>query len=76
MGAGRRPKVLQGRRRLSLLYHFEAKAQTILARLCPAVAALAAVAEAATLEEIGTGAFRADIASMRHETQYSRLFRS
>jgi urease accessory protein len=28
------------------------------------------------LNEVGSAAFRADIASMRHETQYTRLFRS
>jgi urease accessory protein len=28
------------------------------------------------LDEVGGAAFRADIASMRHETQYTRLFRS
>ena len=28
------------------------------------------------LDEVGSCAFRADIASMRHETQYTRLFRS
>jgi urease accessory protein len=31
---------------------------------------------AATLDDIGGCAFRADIAAMRHETQYTRLFRS
>lgn len=30
----------------------------------------------ATLEDLGGATFRADIASMRHETQYTRLFRS
>jgi urease accessory protein len=29
-----------------------------------------------SLEEMGSAAFRADIASQRHETQYTRLFRS
>jgi urease accessory protein len=28
------------------------------------------------LDEIGSASFRADVASMRHETQYTRLFRS
>ena len=28
------------------------------------------------LDELGSAAFRADLASMRHETQYTRLFRS
>ena len=31
---------------------------------------------ATPLDDIGGAAFRADIASMRHETQYTRLFRS
>lgn len=30
----------------------------------------------AALEDIGSACFRADIASMRHETQYTRLFRT
>ena len=31
---------------------------------------------AADTDDIGSASFAADIASMRHETQYSRLFRS
>ena len=31
---------------------------------------------ASPLDDIGSAAFRADLASMRHETQYTRLFRS
>jgi urease accessory protein len=31
---------------------------------------------AATLDDLGSAAFRADLASMRHEGQYTRLFRS
>jgi urease accessory protein len=50
--------------------------QRILARLAPAVARLAAWAETATLDDLGGSAVRADMASMRHETMYSRLFRS
>ncbi len=30
----------------------------------------------ASLEDVGAACFRADIAAMRHETQYSRMFRS
>ena len=30
----------------------------------------------ASLDDIGSAAFRADLASARHETQYTRLFRS
>ena len=31
---------------------------------------------AATLDDLGSACFRADIAALRHETQYSRMFRS
>ncbi len=54
----------------------QSEAQAIIARFCPAIAALAAWAVTAGLDDLGTCAWRADIASMRHETQYSRLFRS
>jgi urease accessory protein len=50
--------------------------QHVLAALEPVVAATAERALATPLDEIGGAAFRADIASMRHETQYTRLFRS
>ena len=50
--------------------------QRILAALLPAIAETAAFAEASTLDDLGSCAFRSDIASMRHETQYTRLFRS
>lgn len=51
-------------------------AQKILAALVPRVRALAGEAAGSSLADLGSCAFRADIASMRHETQYSRLFRS
>jgi urease accessory protein len=50
--------------------------QRVLAALEPAVAATVARALAAGLDDIGSAAFRADLASARHETQYTRLFRS
>jgi urease accessory protein len=50
--------------------------QTILARLLPAIRALASWAEAGSLDDLGTCCFRADLAALRHETQYTRLFRS
>ena len=50
--------------------------QRVLASLEPAVAATAARALNATLDDLGSATFRADLASMRHETQYTRLFRS
>jgi urease accessory protein len=50
--------------------------QRVLAELEPVVASAARAAMATPLDEIGSATFRADIASMRHETQYTRLFRS
>ena len=50
--------------------------QRVLAALEPIVTAVAARAQDATLEQIGSATFRADLASMHHETQYTRLFRS
>lgn len=50
--------------------------QKILAALLPRIRALAGEAQTATLADLGGCAFRCDIAAMRHETQYSRLFRS
>lgn len=48
----------------------------VLAALEPTIAALAGRAEIATLDDLGGCALRSDIASMRHETQSTRLFRS
>jgi urease accessory protein len=50
--------------------------QRVLAALEAVVAATAERALAATLDDLGSSAFRADLASARHETQYTRLFRS
>jgi urease accessory protein len=50
--------------------------QLTLAALEPAVAAAAEAALAADLDQLGTAAPMLDWASMRHETQYTRLFRS
>ena len=50
--------------------------QRILAALETTIAQTAARALTTSLDDIGSAAFRADIASMRHETQYTRLFRS
>jgi urease accessory protein len=48
----------------------------VVARLTPLAREVAARAARSTLDEVGGAAFRSDIASMRHETQYTRLFRS
>jgi len=50
--------------------------QRILACLEPAIVRTGERALAAHLDDIGSATFRADIASMKHETQYTRLFRS
>jgi urease accessory protein len=50
--------------------------QRVLAALEPVVEATAARALAASLDDLGSATFRADLASLRHETQYTRLFRS
>jgi urease accessory protein len=50
--------------------------QRILAALEPAVEATAQRALAAALDDVGSATLRADLASLRHETQYTRLFRS
>ena len=50
--------------------------QRTIAALEPAVAVTAERALATSLDDIGGATFRADIGSMRHETQYTRLFRS
>ncbi|SIQ00819.1 urease accessory UreF family protein [Bosea sp. TND4EK4] len=50
--------------------------QKVTAALVPGLHAAAAGAEGATLDDLGGCALRSDIASLRHETQYSRLFRS
>ena len=54
----------------------QTEGQRLLAAFEPVVAATAARALTTPLDQIGGAAFRSDIASMRHETQYTRLFRS
>ncbi|RWX79417.1 urease accessory protein UreF [Neorhizobium lilium] len=48
----------------------------VLAGSEPAIEAFAAGAPLLTLDDLGSAAVQADIASLRHETQHSRLFRS
>ncbi|MBX9776568.1 MAG: urease accessory protein UreF [Xanthobacteraceae bacterium] len=50
--------------------------QRVLASLEPAIATTVSRALDTALADIGGATFRADIASMRHERQYTRLFRS
>jgi urease accessory protein len=48
----------------------------VLAALEPVILQVAEASRAATLDDLGGCAFRSDLAAMRHETQYTRLFRS
>ncbi|WP_454634179.1 urease accessory protein UreF [Bradyrhizobium cenepequi] len=50
--------------------------QRLLAALEALVGATATRAGAASLDDLASATFRADLASLRHETQYTRLFRS
>jgi urease accessory protein len=50
--------------------------QRVLAALEPVVEATARRALSTSLDDVGSAALRADLASMLHETQYTRLFRS
>jgi urease accessory protein len=50
--------------------------QKTLAGVLPDVRRVAREAAGAGLDDLGSCAFRSDIAAIRHETQYSRLFRS
>jgi urease accessory protein len=54
----------------------QAAGTRVVAALTPRVAALAADAERAGLDAVGSACFRLDLGSFRHETQYSRIFRS
>lgn len=50
--------------------------QRLLQMFEPAIAATAQRALLADLDDLGGATFRADLAGIRHETQYTRLFRS
>ncbi len=48
----------------------------VLAALEPDILRIAVETRSATLDDLGGAGFRSDLAAMRHETQYTRLFRS
>src|SRR5262249_46642014 len=50
--------------------------QLAIAELEEAILAAGAQAQKATIDDLGSAAFMVDLASMPHETQYTRLFRS
>ena len=54
----------------------QAAGTRVIAALTPRIVRLAEAARAADLDAIGSATFRLDLSSFRHETQYSRIFRS
>jgi urease accessory protein len=54
----------------------QTEGQAVVAALAPIAASAARVAARSSLDDLGWAAFRSDLASIRHETKYSRLFRS
>ena len=50
--------------------------QRVIASLLPRVKEMAAFASRSSLDDLGASVFRSDLASLHHETQYTRLFRS
>lgn len=54
----------------------QSDATALLAGFEPSALAMAGRAANASLDDLGGSAFMSDIVAMRHETQYSRLFRS
>jgi urease accessory protein len=50
--------------------------QLAIAELEEAVLAASAQAQKSRIDDLGSAAFMVDLASMSHETQYTRLFRS
>ena len=54
----------------------QTEGQRILSELAPLCASLGEEAADATLDDLGSAVFLADIASMQHETHYPRIFRS
>jgi len=54
----------------------QTEGQRIIAGLLPLAREVAEATAEGDLDRLGTCAFMADVASMRHETQYSRIFRT
>ncbi len=50
--------------------------QKVIRELTPLCARIAETAQKASLDDLNSTAFLTDIASMKHETQYSRMFRT
>jgi urease accessory protein len=50
--------------------------QSVIAALIPIIGGTAQSCASKNLDDLGGSAFRSDLASLKHETQYTRLFRS
>ena len=54
----------------------QTEGQAVLAALHPVILQVAAKAAQVGIDQIGSGAFRSDLAAMRHETMDVRIFRT
>jgi urease accessory protein len=54
----------------------QTQAQTAIAQLAPVITDIAERAQTTSLDDLGTAAPAIELCSLRHETQYTRLFRS
>jgi urease accessory protein len=54
----------------------QTQAQIAIARLSPVITSIVERALATSLDDLGTAAPAIELCSLRHETQYTRLFRS
>ena len=54
----------------------QTEGQTVLAAMASVCTEIAEIAQSQGIDDLGTCSFLADIASMKHETQYTRLFRT
>jgi len=61
---------------LRLLSVGQTEGQRLIKSLAPLITEIADKAETASLDDLSGTAFLTDIASMKHETQYSRIFRT
>jgi urease accessory protein len=54
----------------------QSDAQRVVAALMDRILAASAFAQVSTLDDLGAATWRSDLASLQHETQHTRLFRS
>ena len=54
----------------------QTEGQIVIRALAPVCLEVAEAAAAGTLDDLSSTAFLGDIAAMKHETQYSRIFRT